>query len=134
VLTKRLAVTLLAVAPFLAAAAAYTGLVYDGSLPPPDWTVARDAINASAITGGQAILFFGLALIFLLAILAPIIFAIRANDAVTILISLAMTGGAITMLVISRTVMDQISAPIIFLANITLSGIVYAAHRIAPSK
>lgn len=132
--TRRLTVALLIAAPFVAAAAAYAGLVYDGSLPPPNYTEIAIAINASGATAAQMALVVGVAIIALLAILAPIIFAFRANDPVTILISLAMTGTAIAVFFMSRTVMDQISALIIFLANITLSGIVYAAHRIAPAK
>lgn len=121
-------------APVLALAAAYAGLVYDGTLPAPNWPGIFQAFSTNTVSLAQVFLVVGLGIVGLLAVLAPIIFAVRASDAVTVLISLAMTGGAIAMLVMSRTVMDQISALIIFLANITLSGIVYAAHRIAPAK
>lgn len=131
--TKSLVLLTVIGAPIVAAIAAYAGLVYDGSVPPPDLSAVAQNIDLGTKTLAQILLIIGIAAACMLAVIAPVVFSIRAADPLTILISLAMTGAAIAMLFISRTVLDQISALIIYLANITLSAIVYAAHRIAPN-
>jgi hypothetical protein len=129
---KQILIALAVLGPAAAAIAAYVGLVNDGTLPPPNWDAIGRIVNLSTTTVATLILAVCVAAIGLLVLFAPVVYAIRAHDPITVLISLVMTGGAIAFLLQSRTVMDQISALIIFLANITLSGAVYAAHRIAP--
>jgi hypothetical protein len=128
---KRLIIATMILGPIVALLAAYAGLVKDGTLPPPDFEAIAHNIGLGTTTAAQVVFILALAAIVLIAAIAPIIYAIRANDILTVLISLALTGSAIGMLILSRTVLDQISALILYLANITLSAIVYGAHKIA---
>lgn len=131
---KQAVIAVLLAAPIVVFLAIYIGLVRDGTVPPPDFDAIARSIGLGTTTAAQILLALALAGIALMAAIAPIIFAIRSGDLITVFISLAMTGGAIAMLILSRTVMDQISALIIYLANTMLSAIVYAANRIAPNK
>lgn len=131
---KQLAIAAVLATPIIVLLAVYIGLIEDGSVQPPDFDAIARGIGMGTTTAAQIAFFLAIAVMALLAILAPIIFAIRANDILTVFISLAMTGSAIVMMIMSRTVMDQISALIIYLANITLSAVVYAAHRISPKS
>jgi hypothetical protein len=129
--TKQLLISFVIAAPVAVALAVYIGLLSDGSIPPPNFAGIANNIGLGATTAAQIVLVLAILAIGVMAALAPIIYAVRSGDVVTILISLVLTGGAIVMLFISRTVMDQISALIIYLANIILSAIVYAARRIS---
>jgi hypothetical protein len=129
--TKRIIIILMIIGPIVVFLAAYIGAVRDGSVPPPNWDEIARHIDLGTTTAAATVLVLALAVIGLLAMLAPIIYAARANDPLTVFVSLAMTGTAIALMVASRTAVDQISALIIFLANITLSAVVYAAHKIA---
>jgi hypothetical protein len=127
---KRLIIVLIIVGPTVVAIAAYIGLVVDGTLSPPDLEGIARSIGLGTATAVQVAVVLAIALVAAMAAIAPIIYAARANDVVTVLISLALTGSALGILVLSRTVLDQISALIIYLANMTLSAVVYAAHEI----
>jgi hypothetical protein len=129
---RQLTIVVVLISPIVVFLAVYIGLVRDGTASPPDFDAIAHSIGLGTTTAAQVALALAIAVMAIMAVLAPIIFAIRANDLPTVLISIAMTGGAITMMFVSRTVMDQISALIIYLANMTLSAVVYAAHRIAP--
>jgi hypothetical protein len=130
--TRALIITLLIVGPIVGLLAAYAGLVSEGTLPPPDFDAIARGIGLGTATMAQIIFFAAIAAIGFMAAIAPIIYAIRANDVLTVLISLALTGSAIAIAMSSHTVFDQISALILYLANTTLSAVVYAAHKIAP--
>ncbi|HZP32699.1 MAG TPA: hypothetical protein VFB23_04975 [Candidatus Acidoferrales bacterium] len=127
---KRLIIVLIIVGPTVVMMAAYVGLVTDGTLPPPDLESIARRVGLGTATAAQIALALAIIVVATMAAIAPIIYAARANDIVTVLISLALTGSALGMLVLSRTVLDQISALIIYLANLTLSAVVYAAHEI----
>ena len=118
-----------AIAAFLGV---YIGLIHDGSVPPPDPSVIPRAMGIATTTAASLILIIGVGVLGFLALLAPVIYAARAHDLLTVLISLALTGSAIALFAASHTVFDQISALILYLANVTLSAAVYIAHRIAP--
>jgi hypothetical protein len=104
-------IAVITIGPIAALLAAYVGLVIDGTLTPPDPEAIARSVGFSTATAASVIFVVTLAVIVLMAAIAPIIYAIRANDITTVLIS-------------------QISALILYLANITLSAVVFASHKI----
>src|SRR6185437_15794039 len=120
---KHLVIAVLVVGPIAVALAVYIGLVRDGTVPPPNLDLIAEQLRLGTTTTAQVALVLFIGATVLMAVLAPIIYALRSHDPVTVLISLAMTGGAIAILLTGRTVIDQTSALILYLANITLSAI-----------
>lgn len=129
---RRLTITLIILAPVIVVLPAYIALVNEGTLPPPDFAAIAESVGLGTKTAAQGIFAVIVIVVAFMAATAPILYAIRANDVVTILISFAMTGTAFALFFLSRTALDQIIALIVYLANITLSSAVYAAHKIAP--
>jgi hypothetical protein len=122
---------ILILAPCAAILGVYVGLVRDGTLPPPDLeAIARDAgFETKTLT--QTIIALIIIAGGLVAAFVPMIYALRARDGLTAVVSFVMTGSALAMWLMSRTVVIQISALIIYIANITLSAIVFAAYKIS---
>jgi Ca2+/Na+ antiporter len=129
--TKQWILTAVIVAPIVTFLAVYIGLISDGSVPPPDLNAIVENLQLGTVNTGNIFIVLAVIVIGVMALIAPIIYAARSHDLITFLISLAMTGCALTLIILSRSVMDQIIALIIYLANITLSAIVYAAHRLS---
>jgi hypothetical protein len=121
-----------ALAAVLAAVVVYLSLVRDGSAVPPDINALERAIGVGTTSSTAVAGAVGFAVVVGLVVLAPIIYAVRAHDVLTILVSLALTGVAAVLLIGSHSAFGQISALILYLANLTLSAAVYVAHRIAP--
>jgi carbon starvation protein CstA len=129
--TRQWVIAILILAPVAALLGVYVGLVKDGSLAPPDFVaIARDAGFATD-TVTQMVFAWIIIGSGLLAAFVPIIYALRARDPLTAVVSFVMTASALAMWLLSRTVIVQVSAVIIYIANITLSAIVYAAHKIS---
>lgn len=120
------------VAAVVATLLVYLSLIRDGSAVPPDInalerTIGFGTTSATAVAGTM-----GVVAIAGLVVVAPIIYAVRARDILTVLVSLAITGVAAVLLIGAQSAFGQISALILYLANVTLSAAVYVAHRIAP--
>jgi Na+/H+-dicarboxylate symporter len=130
----RIVLRVAAIGVIVAAVAVYAGLVWDGTLPPPD--VRSLAQQVTPVAQGTLGFALGAGLVFIIccAALAPIIYAARSGDILTVLVSLVLTTAAIAALVSSRTVFDMVLGALVYLANLTLSAIVYAAHYIAQSR
>ncbi|MGE0522033.1 MAG: hypothetical protein AB7O60_03230 [Variibacter sp.] len=118
----------------VAAGAVYFGLVQDGTLPPLDVRAMGEALSP-ALSGTAAIV-AGAVLVFVLVCtaIAPILYAIRSGDALTIIVSLVLTTAALAALVSSRTVFDMVISALLYMANLTLSAIVFATSRITAER
>jgi sterol desaturase/sphingolipid hydroxylase (fatty acid hydroxylase superfamily) len=110
----------------------YISLVADGTLPPPNIRELMDRFALGTATAAQLGFVIFIGVVVFMAMVAPVIYAARSHDLLTLLISFAMTGTAIAVFLSGKTAFQEITALIIYLANIVLSSIVYAAHRIAP--
>ena len=86
-------------------------------------------------TGGLA-LAIGLivATIALCAVVAPVLYAARSGDLLTVLVSLVLTATAITLFSTAESAIHEILAVLVYLANTVLAATVYAAHRIARAR
>ena len=131
---RRIIVLGIVAAPFVVALAVYVGMLHDGTASAPDVAAIIGKMTLGTIGAVQIAVVIVVGIVALMAALAPIIYAIRSEDLVTVLISLAMTGTALALLFSGKTVFDQIISLMIYLANIILAAIVYAAHRIAPNR
>lgn len=112
----------------------YVVLVREGKIPPPDWETIEQALNqaAAAIGGGASVAaVIAVAVIVLLAAVAPILFAARSGDVMTVLVSIVLVAATWILVFQSRTVIDMTIAAVIYLASMTLSVIVFASTRIA---
>ena len=128
---KQLIISLMIGAPIIIALAVYIGLLRDGMIPPPDLALIAERLRLGTVGAGQIALVFFIVVIGIMAALAPIIYAARSHDVVTVLISLAMTGTALALMITGRSVFDEIIALMIYLANMILASIAFAAHRIS---
>ena len=111
----------------------YFALVSEGKIPPPDWNAIEQALNqaASAIGGSaSAAALLAIAVVVVLAAIAPIIFAARSGDVVTVLVSIVLVAATWLLVFQSRTVIDMTIAAVMYLASMTLSVLVFASTRI----
>lgn len=119
----------------LAAAIAAAFLVWkdNGSIQWPDPDTVRDLITkggSAGATTAQVVAALGIVACVLCAALAPLLFAIRAEDGLTIVISIVLMIATWWLMFASRTMLDMTLAAVIYLANICLSGAVYVAHTV----
>jgi hypothetical protein len=128
---QRVAIAVILIGPLAVVGAVYTGLVWDGKIAPPDLQALAQSIIPVA-TGGLA-LAIGLtvAVIVVCAAVAPVIYAVRSGDVLTVLVSLVLTTAAIALFFTAKSAIHEILAVLVYLANTVLSTMVYAAHRIA---
>jgi hypothetical protein len=63
------------------------------------------------------------------AAIAPILYAARSGDVLTVLVSIVLTTAAIAVFITSKSAIQEILAVLVYLANTVLSVTVYAAHR-----
>lgn len=129
---KRLLLFAVLTAMVAGAAAVYVGLIMDGSVPPPDLQKLAGMFFNGTASALQMVAVVAIGAAIVMAAVAPIIYAARSHDIITVLISLAMTSAALGMVFIGKTVFDNIIALMIYIANMILAAIVYASHRIAP--
>lgn len=131
---RQLIVYALIAAPFALAISILAGLLMDGTISLPDLREFAQRFTAGTVGAAQIAIALSVVILALMAAIAPIIYAARSRDLVTFLISLAMTTTALALLVTGRSVFDQITALMIYLANIILAAIVYAAYRIVDGR
>lgn len=120
----------LLIAPPLMAGVLYAGLVLDGTLPWLDLkALAQEVIP---VASGWTAIAIGLAVLVVAACIAvaPSLYAVRSGDVLTVLMSLVLTTAAIAFFCLAKSVTDEILAVLIYLANISLSAMAYAARRI----
>lgn len=104
--------------------------ILDGSIPPPDAQMFQRLSEAVGQTG-MVVVAAVIAIIFVLAALAPVVYAMRANDPLTVVISIVLVGITWTLVFVARTSIDTILAALIYLASMVLSVVVFAAKHIA---
>ena len=112
-----------------AAAATYAWLLKDGILLLPDFKGIARAAGFETKTLAQTVSAWIIIGAGVAAIFVPLIYAIRAADWMTIAISFVMTGVAVALWLTSDNAIVQITGLIIYVANILLSAIVFAAHK-----
>lgn len=130
-LVRRITIALILIGPLVIAAAAYVGLVLDGGITPPDLQALAQSIIPVATGGFALAVGSAIAAIVVCAIIAPILYAARSGNVLTVLISLVLTTAAIAIFFTAKSAIQEILAVLVYLANTVLSTIVYAAHRIA---
>ncbi len=111
----------------------YLGLVWDGQLPPPRWdaiVLGIEGVVNHSRDGAGTLLITAIAIVVLLAALAPLVFAIRSGDIVTILVCAVLVTLTWIIALNSRTSIDLALAGIVYLASLTLSAVVFSAHKI----
>jgi hypothetical protein len=131
---QRAIITIILIGPLVAAGAVYAGLVNDGTVSPPD--LAALARSAMPIATDAVATLLGLAILFMIAcaVLAPLIFAARSGDLLTVVVSIVLTVVALGLLATARSVVHEVLAAVVYLANIVLTATVYGAHRIADAR
>jgi hypothetical protein len=110
---------------------AYVGLIADGAVPPPDLEAIAKSVLPFAGGALAVALGLGIALIVICAVTAPILFAIRSDDPLTIAISLVLTTTAIIVFSSAKSSIHDFLAVLIYLANMVLASMVYASHHLA---
>lgn len=112
--------------------------ISEGKLPPLDPAAISTWVSnffGTSVDGVGTIAWFALlalaALLSFLAVIAPIIFAVRSSDIITVLISIILVLVTWAIVITTNTITGYTLAGIVYLASITLSAIVFAAERIA---
>ncbi len=128
---QRAIIVLILLGPLIVFGAAYSGLILDGTVAPPDLRAMAQSI-VPAITGTFSFS-LGLTIVVLVvcSAIAPLIFAARSGDVLTVLVSVVFTAVAIATFVTAKSAIQEILAVLIYLANTVLSATIYAAHFIA---
>jgi hypothetical protein len=129
--TRQWLIAILILAPVAAILGVCAGLMKDGTLSAPDFSAIASDAGFAASTTAQLMFAWIIIAAGLLTAFVPVVYALRARDPMTAAVSFAMTCIALALWLFSRTVLVQISALILYIANITLSAIVYAAHKIS---
>jgi hypothetical protein len=128
---RRAIILFVLLGPPIGALIVYTGLVFDGTVTPPDFEGwAKDAVPLA--TGGIALAIgIAIAAIVICAIIAPLLYAARSGDVLTVLVSLVLTLAAVVIFASAKSAIQEILGVLVYLANTVLTVTVYAAHRIA---
>lgn len=66
----------------------------------------------------------------LLAVLAPLIYALRSGDLFTVVVSIVALVACFTILTFSRTIIDMMLAAIVYFTSAFISVVMFAADRI----
>jgi len=132
-IVQRVVIAVILIGPLVMAGALYVGLVSDGTVPPPDMQALAQAVVPVATGTLALIVGVTVATIVCCAVVAPVLFAARSGDLLTVLISLVLTTAAIALFSSAKSAIHEILAVLVYLANTVLSVTVYAAHRIAPA-
>jgi len=120
-------------AALVAVTVAYFAAVQDGSLPPPDWNAILGRIqglSSQAAGGVGAVVAIALVFVGFLAAIAPLVFAIRSGDGMTVLVCLVLVVCTWAIALNSRTSIDLALAGCIYIASMTLAAVVFAMRRI----
>jgi hypothetical protein len=103
------------VALFAVIVGGYAYFVWSGELPNP---FAQMPPTASVNSAAASILYLAVGLSCLLAVLAPLIYALRSGDLFTVVVSIVALAACFTILTFSRTVIDMVLAEIVYFQRI----------------
>ena len=115
------------VALFAVIVGGYAYFVWSGELPNP---FAQMPPTAAVNSAAASILYLAVGLSCLLAVLAPLIYALRSGDLFTIVVSIVALVACFTILTFSRTVIDMVLAAIVYFTSAFISAVMFAADRI----
>lgn len=115
------------VALFAVIVGGYAYFVWSGELPNP---FAQMPPTAAVNSAAASILYLAVGLSCLLAVLAPLIYALRSGDLFTVVVSIVALVACFTILTFSRTVIDMVLAAIVYFTSAFISVLMFAADRI----
>ena len=108
-------------------AAAVAWMIYNGDIDVRRWLAQ---VAPSAGQGASTILVLGIAVCFLLAAIAPLIYAARSGDLFTVIVSIVALVVCFILISGSRTVIDMVLAAIVYFTSAFISVIMYSTNRI----
>jgi hypothetical protein len=111
----------------------YMELVKAGKAPAPSYDALQEAAQGLGLFGGSAILFLfwaAVTIVVICAAIAPLLFAIRSGDVLTVVVSIVLVVVTWLAVVFSRTVIDLAVASVIYLASMVLSVAVFGVTRV----
>ncbi len=131
---RRITIAVILLTPLIVVLAAYLGLVWEGQIAPPDLQALAQTIIPVATGSFALAIGLVLATIVVCAIIAPLLYAARSGDVLTVLISLVLTTAAIAIFFTAKSAIQEILAVLVYLANTVLSSVVYAAHHLTKDQ
>jgi hypothetical protein len=102
-------------------------MIYNGDIDVRRWLTQ---VAPSAGQGASTIPVLGIAVCFLLAAIAPLIYAARSGDLFTIIVSIVALVVCFILISGSRTVIDMVLAAIVYFTSAFISVIMYSTNRI----
>jgi hypothetical protein len=121
------AVRIFSFAVLMIIAGAVAWMIYNGDIDVRQWLVQ---VAPSIGQGASTILVLGVAVCFLLAAIAPLIYAARSGDLFTIVVSIVALVVCFILISGSRTVIDMVLAAIVYFTSAFISVIMYSTNRI----
>lgn len=115
------------VALFVVIVGGYAYFVWSGELPNP---FAQLPPTATVNSAAASIIYLAIGLCCLLAVLAPLIYALRSGDLFTVVVSIVALVACFTILTFSRTIIDMVLAAIVYFTSAFISVVMFAADRI----
>jgi hypothetical protein len=125
-LWKYLIVTGILLTAVILALGGYMELVKAGKVPQP----SAEGLGNFAQSGILVTFWAALSVIVVCAAIAPVLFAVRSGDGLTIIVSIVLVVVTWSLVYFSRTVIDLAVASIIYLASMVLSVTVFGVTRI----
>jgi len=116
------------VALFVVIIGAYAYFIWTGDLPNP---FAQLPPTTTVNSAAASIIYLAVGISCLLAVLAPLIYALRSGDLFTVVVSIVALVACFTILTFSRTVVDMVLAAIVYFTSAFISVVMFAADRIA---
>lgn len=105
----------------------YAYFVWTGDIQNPfAQLTAATKVNSAA----ASIIYLAIGLCCVLAVLAPLIYALRSGDFFTVVVSIVAMVACFTILTFSRTVIDMVLAAIVYFTSALISVVMFAAARI----
>ncbi|GLH75597.1 hypothetical protein SSBR45G_05050 [Bradyrhizobium sp. SSBR45G] len=130
----RFAVKFASIAVLVALASLCAYLVMNGDIPAPDIEAIGKKIAPSLAVGASVALVLVIAVCAVLTAVAPFVFAARSGDIFTIVVSVVALVLCFTLLINSRTVVDQVLAGIIYLTSALVSVVMYSTKVISRTR
>jgi hypothetical protein len=103
-------------------------MIYNGDIDVRQWL---SRVAPSVGSGASGLLVLGVGLCFLLAAIAPLIYAARSGDFFTVIVSIVALMVCFILITGSRTVIDLVLAAIVYFTSALISVIMYSTNRIA---
>jgi hypothetical protein len=123
---KYLIVTCVLIGTVILALGGYMELVKAGKAPQP----SAEGLDIFAGNAVRVAFWAALGVVVVCAAIAPVLFAIRSEDGLTIIVSIVLVVVTWSAVIFSRTVIDLAVASVVYLASMVLSVAVFGVNRI----